>query len=187
MRGCHHDRICRRGIEKCALRRELIQRKSTRYTVVALSYLPFTSVMKPNIPFSGLCAGRFFAHYYSDDPVAAYWAMRQKAVLYDVPERPLEVSGPDALHFLEMIFSRKISNLKVGRGYYTIACTFGGGIFMDGILFRLAPDRYWFVQPDGRSGKILAAVSAGRGTVRAETCRGHRTARRRLERRSLCE
>ena len=134
-----------------------------------------------------VCAGRFFAHYNGDDPVAAYWALRQKAVLYDVPERPLEVSGPDALHFLEMIFSRKISNLKVGRGYYTIACTFGGGIFMDGILFRLAPDRYWFVQPDGRSGKILATVSAGRGTVRAETCRGHRTAKRRLERRSLCE
>ena len=72
-----------------------------------------------------ISSGRFFAHYNGDDPVAAYWALRQKAVLYDVPERPLEISGPDALHFLEMIFSRKISSLKVGRGYYTIVLVFG--------------------------------------------------------------
>ena len=67
----------------------------------------------------------------------------------------------DALHFLEMIFSRKISNLKVGRGYYTIACMFSSGIFMDGILFRLTPDRYWFVQPDGDMHTWLLAHDKG--------------------------
>ena len=108
-----------------------------------------------------ICAGRFFAHCNGEDPVAAYWALRQKAVLYDVPERPVEISGPDALQFLEMIFARKISNLGVGRGYYAIACTFSGGIFMDGILFRIAPDRFWFVQPDGDMQTWLLAHNDG--------------------------
>ena len=108
-----------------------------------------------------ICAGRFFAHCNGEDPVAADWALRQKAVLYDVPERPVEISGPDALQFLEMIFARKISNLGVGRGYYAIACTFSGGIFMDGILFRIAPDRFWFVQPDGDMQTWLLAHNDG--------------------------
>ena len=108
-----------------------------------------------------VCAGRFFAHYNGEDPVAAYWALRRKAVLYDVPERPVEISGPDALRFLDMVLFRRNSNLKIGRGYYTIACTFSGGIFMDGILFRLAPDRYWFVQPDGDMHTWLLAHNTG--------------------------
>ena len=108
-----------------------------------------------------ISSGRFYAHYNGDDPVQAYWALRQNAVLYDVPERPLEISGPDALRLLEVIFSRRVSNLRVGRGYYTIACTFSGGIFMDGILFRLAPDRYWFVQPDGDMHTWLLAHNNG--------------------------
>ena len=108
-----------------------------------------------------VCAGRFFVHDNGDDPVAAYWALREKAVLYDVPERPLEISGPDASRFLEMIFARRISNLRVGRGRYTIACTFSGGIFMDGVLFRLAPERFWFVQPDGDMQTWLLAHNNG--------------------------
>ncbi|MDE0303383.1 MAG: aminomethyltransferase family protein [Albidovulum sp.] len=96
-----------------------------------------------------VCAGRFFVHFNGDDPVAGYWALRRKAVLVDVPERPLEISGPDALPLLERIFARKINALKVGRGCYVVACTHGGGLFMDGILFRPTEDKYWFVQPDG--------------------------------------
>lgn len=95
------------------------------------------------------CAGRFFVHDNGDDTVATYWALRKQAVLYDVPERPVEISGPDALVFLEKIFARQISSLMVGRGYYTLACTHSGGLFMDGILFRLGETRFWFVQPDG--------------------------------------
>ena len=61
----------------------------------------------------------------------------------------MEISGPDVLSFLEYIFARKISDLKQGHGRYAIACTHQGGVFMDGILFRLDDDRFWFVQPDG--------------------------------------
>ena len=122
---------------------------------------PFHKCYETDDTVLRVCAGRFFVHDNGDDPVAAYWALREKAVIYDVPERPLEISGPDAPRFLERIFARRISNLRVGRGRYTIACTFSGGIFMDGILFRFAPDRFWFVQPDGDMQTWLLAHNNG--------------------------
>ena len=108
-----------------------------------------------------VCAGRFFAHCNGEDPVAAYWALRRQAILVDTPERPLEISGRDSLPFLERIFTRKVANLEVGQGHYTLACTFSGGVFMDGILFRLARDRFWFVQPDGSMHTWLLAHCQG--------------------------
>ena len=52
-----------------------------------------------------LAAGRFFAHYNGEDIAATYWALRRAAVLYDVPERPVEISGPQAVPFLDRIFT----------------------------------------------------------------------------------
>ena len=36
-------------------------------------------------------------------------------MLYDVPEKPLEISGPDSLKLLENIFTRNIYDLKINR------------------------------------------------------------------------
>ena len=96
-----------------------------------------------------LAAGRFYAHYNGEDVISSYWALRKKAALFDVPERPVEIAGPDAVAFLEYLVARKIKDMEVGRGRYALICTHKGGIFMDGILFRLAENRFWFVHPDG--------------------------------------
>lgn len=109
----------------------------------------------------GVYAGRTYPIDLGDDPIEIYWNLRRKAVMYDVPERPVEISGPDALPFLEKVFARHIRTLKEGRGRYAIACTPQGGVFMDGILFRLAQDRFWFVQPDGALEPWLLAHSGG--------------------------
>ena len=69
--------------------------------------------------------------------------------MYDVPEKPIQFEGPDAGKFLDKIFSRKISTMKVGRGKYAIACYEDGGIFIDGVFFRLEENKFWYVQPDG--------------------------------------
>lgn len=108
----------------------------------------------------GVYAGRCYSVFNGEDVSEAYWALRRKAVLYDVPERPVEISGPDAVAFLERVFARRISSLKQGRGRYAIACTPKGGVFMDGILFRLAENRFWYVQPDGALETWLHAHSA---------------------------
>ena len=121
-------------------------------------YLPCYD--RPGI-VSGVYAGRFFPLYYGDDPIKKYWVLRRKAALYDVPERPVEISGPDVVAFLEKIFSRRISALQVGRGRYTVACTPQGGVFMDGILFKMDERRYWYIQPDGALETWLIAHSDG--------------------------
>lgn len=108
-----------------------------------------------------LAAGRFFAHDNGEDIPATYWALRRAAVLYDVPERPVEISGPDAIRFLERMFTRRAANIAIGRGKYVLACTHEGGLLMDGILFRLADECFWFVQPDGELDTWLLAHRHG--------------------------
>ena len=109
----------------------------------------------------GVYAGRFFTIYNGEDPVQKYWTLRRKALIYDVPEKPVEISGPDVVPFLEKVFSRKIATLAEGRGRYCVACTPQGGVFMDGVLFRLADDRYWYVQADGAMETWFIAHSGG--------------------------
>ena len=89
------------------------------------------------------------------------WTLRHKALIYDVPEKPIEISGPDVIPFLEKILSRRVATLAVGRGRYAIACTPQGGIFMDGVLFRLGENRFWYVQADGAMETWFIAHSGG--------------------------
>ena len=108
-----------------------------------------------------LAAGRFYAHHNGEDVISSYWALRKKAALFDVPERPVEIAGPDAVAFLDYLVARKIKDMEVGRGRYVLICTHEGGIFMDGILFRLAENRFWLVHPDGDLDMWLLAHSRG--------------------------
>lgn len=109
----------------------------------------------------GVYAGRFMAIFAGEDPIEKYWCLRQKALIFDVPEKPVEISGPDAVPFLEKVLSRRVSTMTEGRGYYAIACTPKGGVFMDGVVFRLAKDRFWYVQADGPFETWLMAHSGG--------------------------
>ena len=76
----------------------------------------------------GVYAGRFFAIFNGEDPIRKYWVLRRKALIFDTPEKPVEVSGPDAVAFLEKVLARAVSTLKEGRGRYAIACTPQGGV-----------------------------------------------------------
>ena len=109
----------------------------------------------------GVYAGRYFPIFMGEDWIEYYWRLRQKALIFDVPEKPVEISGPDAVPFLDWVLSRNIKATVQGRGYYAIACTPQGGIFMDGIMFRLDENRFWYVQADGPFETWLLANSGG--------------------------
>ncbi|WP_079203590.1 aminomethyltransferase family protein [Pseudomonas sp. CC6-YY-74] len=109
----------------------------------------------------GVVAGRYYGVFNGEDPIDTYWTLRRKAVLYDVPEKPWQIEGPDAVPFMERVFARRIENFKEGRGLYAIACTHDGGTFMDGILFKMGENRFWYVQPDGALEPWLMALSDG--------------------------
>jgi len=136
-------------------------RRTVRISSRRFEASPFHDCYATDQTVLGVYAGRYYAVFNGEDPVESYWSLRRKAVLYDVPERPVQIQGPDVLAFLERIFSRRVSDLKEGRGRYAIACTPGGGVFMDGILFKLAEGTYWYVQPDGALETWLAAHSEG--------------------------
>ena len=109
----------------------------------------------------GVYSGRFFPLTIGEDPVEAYWNLRRGVALFDVPEHPVEVAGSDALAFLNRLFCRDLSRLRIGRATYAIACNHAGGILMDGVVLHIAKDLYWYVLADGEFMTWLEAQRPG--------------------------
>ena len=70
----------------------------------------------------GVGNGRLFPWRIGDSATDDYWTLRRKAAQFDVPEMPLEVTGPDAVSLLDKVFARDMRKLRVGRAVYAIAC-----------------------------------------------------------------
>ena len=95
-------------------------------------------------------------------PIAEeYRVLRTKAGIFDVPEVPLEIRGPDAGAFLDYVFTRPVSTMAVDRGRYGLMCHHGGGIACDGVVFRLAEDWFWYVHADRDVFTWLQALKPG--------------------------
>ena len=78
-----------------------------------------------------------------------YWALRTKVIFRNTGELPIEFHGAQAAEFLRYIFPRDVGKVKIGRCAYQFACLHDGGMINDGVLMRLAEDRFWMVQADG--------------------------------------
>lgn len=91
----------------------------------------------------------------------AYWKLRRQAILRHTGELPIEVRGPDAARLLDLVFTRDIAKTRVGRCSYQFACYDDGGMILDGILVRLAEDRFWYGQADGDLSPWLKAHGRG--------------------------
>jgi aminomethyltransferase len=104
-------------------------------------------------------AGRLVLQSLGNDTVGEYWELRKSVGLFDVPERPLEIRGRDAVRFLNRAFTRPVDKQRVGRGSYGLLCHRGGGMVCDGILFRLAEDRFWYVHADADVFLWLSALA----------------------------
>lgn len=91
----------------------------------------------------------------------AYWKLRRQAILRHTAELPVEVRGPDAEKLLNLVFTRDVARTRVGRCSYQIACYDDGGMILDGILVRLADDRFWYGQADGDLRDWLMALGRG--------------------------
>jgi aminomethyltransferase len=109
----------------------------------------------------GVGNGRLFPWRIGESATDDYWTLRRKAVQFDVPEKPLEIAGPDAVSLIDRVFSRDMRKLRVGRAVYAIACDSRGGVMMDGIAIRLDEERYWYVQANGDFLGWLSAHAVG--------------------------
>jgi aminomethyltransferase len=122
---------------------------------------PYAEAYQKENTLFGCYCNRFYPISFGDDVIEQYWKLREGVMLFDVPEKPLEICGPDAINLLNKVFTRRVENLQQGRAHYAIACTPQGGILMDGVLIRLGEDRFWYVQADGEFESWLIAHSDG--------------------------
>ncbi|GAA1483405.1 glycine cleavage T C-terminal barrel domain-containing protein [Brachybacterium fresconis] len=86
-------------------------------------------------------------HY--GDPVAEYWALLEGVTLWDVGvERQIQISGPDAFDFTNLLVTRDLSRCKVGQCKYVFLTDQHGGILNDPVLLRLEENRFWLSLAD---------------------------------------
>ncbi|AZI57286.1 FAD-dependent oxidoreductase [Nakamurella antarctica] len=67
----------------------------------------------------------------------------------------IDVSGPDAGFFLDMLYTNMMSTLKVGSIRYGVMCNVDGMTLDDGTVFRLATERFLVTTTTGNAAKIL--------------------------------
>src|ERR671924_70178 len=91
-----------------------------------------------------------------DDDEAEYWHLVNHVTLWDVAvERQVEITGPDAAAFTQLLTCRDLSRCEVLQCKYAPIIAPGGGIVNDPILLRLGEDRFW----EGSVGDIPVVVS----------------------------
>ncbi|MGQ0547271.1 MAG: glycine cleavage T C-terminal barrel domain-containing protein [Betaproteobacteria bacterium] len=80
---------------------------------------------------------------------AEYEKLLTGVTLWDVSvERNVEIAGPDAARFAELLTPRDLSSCPVGRGRYVLLTDESGGIVNDPVLLRLEESRFWLACAD---------------------------------------
>ncbi|MCD9878672.1 sarcosine oxidase subunit delta family protein [Streptomyces guryensis] len=67
----------------------------------------------------------------------------------------IDVQGPDAGVFLDLLYTNMMSTLKVGMIRYGVMCRPDGMVFDDGTVIRLAPDRFLVTTTTGNAATVL--------------------------------
>ena len=83
-------------------------------------------------------------------------AARQGVAMMDASTLgKIDVQGPDAAEFLERLYVNRIANLKPGRARYSAMCRLDGILFDDGVVMRLAPDRFFVTTSTSHAGPVM--------------------------------
>jgi aminomethyltransferase len=73
-------------------------------------------------------------------------AVRTHAGMFDVSHMgEVEVEGPGALAFLQLVLSNDVSKIAVGGAQYSCICNESGGVVDDVFAYRLGTDRFLIV------------------------------------------
>ncbi|MEM8706577.1 MAG: glycine cleavage T C-terminal barrel domain-containing protein [Actinomycetota bacterium] len=83
------------------------------------------------------------------DPEQNFWNLVNEAILCDVAvERQVEITGPDAARFTQLLTCRDLSAMQVGQCKYILITNADGGLLNDPVLLRLAEDHFWISLAD---------------------------------------
>ena len=79
------------------------------------------------------------------DPEQNFWNLINDAILCDVAvERQVEITGPDAVEFVQLLTPRDLSKLSIGQCKYVLITNHEGGLLNDPVLYlELAENHFW--------------------------------------------
>ena len=76
----------------------------------------------------------------------------------------IEIVGPDAVRFLERLYVNAFAKLAVGRCRYAVMLSEDGYVIDDGVVMRLAEDRFHVTTTTGGAGRVFAIMEDYRQT-----------------------
>jgi sarcosine oxidase subunit alpha len=83
-------------------------------------------------------------------------AVRERVGMMDVSTLgKIDVQGPDAARFLDRLYINSIATLKLGQARYGVMCRQDGAVFDDGVVMRLAEDRFFVSTTTGNAAAVL--------------------------------
>ena len=78
------------------------------------------------------------------DPEENFWNLLNSAILCDVAvERQVEIIGPDAAKFTQLLTGRNLENCEVGQCKYILITNSAGGLLNDPVLLKLGANHFW--------------------------------------------
>ncbi len=99
-----------------------------------------------------------------DDDEAEYWHLLEHVTLWDVAvERQVEITGPDAARFTQLLTCRDLSRCEVMQCKYAPIIAPHGGIVNDPILLRLDENHFWLSLADSDALLYCLGVQAFAG------------------------
>ena len=95
------------------------------------------------------------------DPITEYHDLLNGVVLWPVAgERQVEIVGPEAERFVELLTPRDLHKQQVGQCKYVLIAHADGGIVNDPVCLRLEENRYWLSAADSDLGLYARGVNA---------------------------
>ena len=99
-----------------------------------------------------------------DDDEKEYWHLVRDVTVWDVGvERQVEITGPDAARFTQLLTCRDLSRCEVMQCKYAPIIAPSGGIVNDPILLRLGENHFWLSLADSDALLYALGVQAFAG------------------------
>ena len=122
----------------------------------------FTASRRHGVAMYSVYNHMYHPRHYGD-PVEEYGQLLDGVTLWDVGvERQVEITGPDAFAFTNMLVARDLAKCEVGQCKYVFVTAPDGGIVNDPVLLRLGEDHFWLSLAD--SDVLLWALGVAHGS-----------------------
>ncbi|WP_421695690.1 glycine cleavage T C-terminal barrel domain-containing protein [Aestuariivirga sp.] len=113
---------------------------------------------------SYIVLNHMFMPYRYGDQTAEYWSLVNDVTLWDVAaEKQVEVSGPDATAFMDLVIPRNLDKCLPGHCRYVVLTDADGHVINDPVLIRLEQERYWLSAADSDLALWLKGVACFAG------------------------